>query len=262
MTQKTSIRNPYWRGLIPISALTTLFGFITLALYGLAALGVVNAAISIIGIIFTAFFGLMVVIIWLAGLVQKGKIRRFLASDRPAIYWTYSQTEWSQIKTENWQEEHHDWKIQLGCLTALLAMAGLLTGLMIGAEDGLMPAIVTGLAGLAVGMTIGSILGGTVAASNHLTAVWAWKRGLPGKVALGPGEIYANEQYFRTKGRQSFIMAAELNPGRPAMLEIQLKMPPRVRMPDEETWEIPVPADRVAEVETFLPGLMASEEPS
>lgn len=258
MTTQTRIHNPYRRGLVPLTGLTAFFGFITLLAFGIGPLRQAAPSLIWIGGIFTLVFGIITVSILLLGLVQVHKIKTFLKSEHPLIRWTYSRTEWAQLQEQMWQAERHDWQLQLGCLTVLFALAGLLTGIMIGAETGWTAVIGNGIIGLLAGSIGGAVLGALVAGGNHLALVWSRRDDVPQSVALGPGEIYAQGQYFKADNRFNFIQSARLLPGNPAILEVHLQMRLRVRKPDEETWEIPVPAARVEEIESLLPFLLST----
>lgn len=258
MDTKPPIRNPYRRGAIPLIGLTVLFLTITLLIYGLNQVALTESVWSIIGLIFTLIFGLITVIIEIIGALQVRRIKNFLASERPLVRWTYSSAEWTQIKDIIWQDQRNDWTIQFGCLTALLALAGLLSGLMVGAEDGFIPALSGGFIGLLAGALAGGIIGALVAGGNHLAAILVRRDDKPQIVALGVNEIYANGQYFKGDGVRSYIQAGNLLRGTPTLLEIQIKMPPRVRMPEEETWQIPVSSAWIQKVEEIIP-LLASK---
>jgi hypothetical protein len=252
-TMNAPIRNPYWRGMIPMAGLSILFLAITLAMYGLVWIDLAEPWIGLMGLIFTLFFSLIFVIVWLLGRIQVRRIKFFLTSDRPLVRWTYSSAEWEQIKDTLWQEERSDWKIQLGCMAALLSLAGLLTGLLLGAEDGFIQALGSGIIGLLVGSLAGGAIGAVVAGSNYWSSRQAHSWSEPGQIALGLNEIYANDNYFRGNGNSSYIQEVKIHPGNPTTLEIQLVFPPRPRMPSEEQWLILVPSQWVERVEEILP---------
>jgi hypothetical protein len=256
------IRNPHGRGLLPLGGLAGLALLITLAAYALGQLGLANPAFAIIGFCFLAFFGLLWLGVWLAGAIQARRARAFLASDRPLLRWSYSAGEWQQLKETLWQEEKGDWKIQWGCLALLLALAGLLTGLMIGLDEGGLAIALDGVFGLILGGLAGAVIGALVAGGNWLGARQAYRRAEPGMVALAPNEIFASDDYFRGDGVNGYILEAALRPGRPATLEFQLVVPPRPRMPREEQWIIPVPNHLVEKVEEILPLLSTVEMPT
>jgi hypothetical protein len=257
MSDQNHIRNPYRASLIPLTGLTTFFGLSTLLVFGIRPLRLAAPSLSLIGLIFTLFFGLVTVIILLLGLLQVRRIKSFLSSDRPLIRWTYSSFEEAQLKEQKWQAERHDWQIQWGCLTVLIALAGLLTGVMVGGIDGWLPALGSGLVGLLIGGLVGGVLGALVAGGNRLALAWTQRDDAPQSVALGVGEIYANGDYFKADNRFNDLQSARLIPGNPVILEVHLRMQWRVRMPDEETWQIPVPASRVETVEAILPRLLS-----
>ena len=255
MNTKTHIRNPYRLGMIPLIGLTALFLIVTILIYGVNRVALTESIWGLIALIFTLFFGLISVIIWIIGVLQVRRIKEYLASERPLVRWTYSSAEWTQIRDAIWQDQRNDWALQFGCLTALLALAGLLSGLMVGAEDGFISALRSGVIGFLVGALAGSLIGALVAGCNYLAATSARRDDKPQSVALGIGEIYANGRYFKADGIRSHIQNSKLISGNPTLLEIQLKMPPRVRMPAEEIWQIPVSSAWVQKVEEILPVL-------
>lgn len=253
--------NPHQR------ALTTLGGIVALALLacvlilGLSAATIANPAWVWIGVVVLAIFGLMWLSIWLLGWLQVRRSAAFLASERPLLRWTYSAAEWQQFKEAIWQDEKEDWKVQLGCLTILLALAGLLTGVMIGLDEGGLEAVVNGAIGALLGGLVGFVLGALVAGGNYWGARQAYRQPQPGQVALGVGEIYANGAYFRADGVKYFVQAADLQRGNPSTLQFQLIFPPRPRMPLDEQWLLPVPAPVVDDVEEILSQVVNSQQP-
>lgn len=233
---------------------------VTLATWGLSVAGYIESAFLWIGFIFFAFFSLMFLIVLILGISQMRRAEAFLESERVLVSWTYSTAEWQQLKETLWQEEKDDWKVQFGCLTFLLALAGLLTGIMPGWEDGLPAVIAHGLVGLLLGGLLGSMFGVLVAGSNYLSARKAYRNPEPGLVALGVNEIYASDDYFKGDGVNSYIREVKLNFGSLTTLEFQLMVPPRPRMPSEEQWIIPVPPQWVERVEEILPVLAQSKD--
>ncbi len=255
---ETRIRNPHQRAIVTLAVLTIFSLLSTLATWLLSSSGLSNSALTWISFMFLILFGMMWVIIWLMGKHQVRQIEAFLESDRPLVRWTYSSTEWQQYKEAVWQEESGDWKVQFGCLTILLALAGILTGFMIGFEDGVLEAAITGLMGLLLGGFFGATIGALVAGGNFWGARQAYRQSEPGQVALGLNEIYANGDYFKGDGESGYIRAAEIHRGNPTTLEVQLVVPPRPRMPGEEQWLILIPSQWVERVEEILPVLDGS----
>jgi hypothetical protein len=242
-------RNPYLHGLIPIFSLAGIALLVSLILTGF------NSPAAWVAWAFFVALGLTSLIGWLLGVRQQRRAAAFLASERPLVRWVYSPAEWQQIKEKAWQEASNDWKLQWGCLTILLALAGLLTGGMIGSEDGFLPAIGVALLGFWVGALSGGLIGGIVAAGNYWAARKTYRDPEPGQVALGPDEIFASDDYFRGDGVNGYIRGIEIHRGAPATLEFQLVFPPRVRRDPEETWSLLVPDRFVEKVEEFLPRL-------
>jgi len=255
-----SPKNPYQRGLWP------LFG-----LFGLFLLAAVLARsftseqdgfllpLAWISLAMSGFFGLLTLIVWLLGVRQLRQIRAFLASERPLLRWDYTPEEWRTLKEAVWQEQQGDWRLQFGCLTFLFGLVGLLVGGMLGAEEGFSEAVSGGLSGLMLGATGGAMLGAVVATGNYLAARSAYRQPEPDPVALAPHEIYANGAYFRGNGVHSYIQKAELQRGDPSVLRLELRMPPRPRMPDEEEWQIIVPPRMIEAVESALPALTGGQ---
>ena len=250
-----NLKTPYQRALITLTGISIFSLLATLAIWGLSSIDLVNDALAWISAIFFFFFSLILFIVWLLGIREVRRTRKFLESDRPFIRWTYSQAEWDQLRKSLWQEEKGDWKITFGCLTALFALVGVLTGIMVGWEDGFSGIITNGLAGLIFGGLAGIILGFLVAGGNYLGAQQSYRQSKPGQVALGAHEIYANGSYFKGDGQVRYIQKAKLHRGTPTTLELLLIFPPRPRMGTEEEWIVPVPAQWVDRVEELLPQL-------
>jgi hypothetical protein len=250
-----SMRNPHQRALVTLGGLVGFSLLATLVTWGIASAGMAELTLTVIPLIFFSILGLSWIIIWLLGLRLSQQSRAFLESKRPLVHWEYSQVEWQQIKEVIWQEERGDWRIQWGCLTFLLALAGALTGVLIGLEGGLMSMFASGGIGLLLGGMVGSTIGALVAAGNYLGSRQAYLRHEPGQVALGRDEIFVSGDYFKGDGVNKYIQSALLQSGNPILLEIQLVFPPRPRMPRQEQWLIPVPSQWVERVEEILPVL-------
>ena len=255
---KSVPRNPHQRAIVTFAGLVGFSLLATLAIWGLSSAGVANPALIWIGFVFFVILSLMWIIIWLLGLRKVQRAKAFLESDRPLVRWTYSAAEWQQYKEAVRQDESGDWKTQWGCLTLLLALAGLLTGIMLGLEGDFQEVIVDGVIGLVLGSLAGGVIGALVAGGNYWGSRQAYGRSEPGQVALGPNEIYANDDYFKGNGGSSYIREAKLHRGNPTTLEFQLVVLPRPRMPSEEQWLILVPSQWVKQVEEILPDLIES----
>jgi len=251
---ESSLPHPYQRALIPLTGLAA-FAFLASL-----ALAIFNfRGLFWIGFVFFVVFGLLDLTIWLLGQLQVRRAKAFLDSDRPLIRWTYSAAEWQQVKENIWQEESADWKVQWGCLTILLALAGALTGGMLGIEDGILQLGLGAFLGFGVGALIGVLIGGIVAGSNHWAARLAYRNPKPGQVALGPNEIYVSGDYFRGDDVNRYIGEATIHRGQPTTLEFQLVFPPRPRREPEETWSIPVPTHFLEKVEETLASICDSQ---
>ena len=235
--------------------------FPVLAMLGVVFSGYTDIWLIIPTIILTGLlilFGIAWVAAWVSGQWQLGRIRAFLTSNRPLLRWTYSPEEWQEIRDAAWQEQQGDWRVQLGCMTVIFGLIGLLIGGMIGLDEGLEEAVLYGLAGGFGGLLLGGVLGGAVAAGNYLAVRSAYRRTEPALVALAPHEIYANDQYFRGDGYSTYVKQARMlpaEPGIPHRLVLELKVPPKPRSPRDETWEVVVPSRLVKEVEDVIPRL-------
>lgn len=228
-----------------------------LVAWGFPAREGIKAPVFWVGLCAAIFFGLSALLIWVLGLIQIQRARSFLDSERVLVRWTYSTGEWAQLKEALWQEEKGDWKIQFGCLTILFSLVGLLTGVLIGLDEGLTEAVIYGLAGLFLGGLLGAGLGTIVAGSSYTSARQAYADPEPGVVALGAHEIYFGDAYFRGNGINRYIQEATLEHGPMPMLVLRLVFPPRPRMPSEEQWNIYVPPKWLDHVEAVIPQLTA-----
>ena len=128
--------DPYRRGLMAPLWLTLLALLGTLVAWGVSALGLTSYVFLVIAVGFLVLFGVITLIAWVWGQTQIRRGAEFLASDRPLVRWAYSTLEWERLKEATWEEEGGDWKVQLGCLTVLFAITGVLTGVLIGADEG------------------------------------------------------------------------------------------------------------------------------
>jgi len=246
------IKNPHQRAIITLTGLVGFWLTGTLALWGLSSARIASSALVWISSIFLAFFTLLWGIIWLLSRLQMQRAKAFFSSNRPLVRWEYSTAEWQQLKENLWQEENQDWKLQWGCLTILLALAGSLTGGMLGIEDGILQIGLNVIFGFGVGALFGGLIGALVAGGNYWGARTAYRNPQPGQVALGPNEIFVNGDYFKGDGVNRSIQGAKIRSGNPTTLEFELLFPPRPRMPREETWSVPVPAKSLESVERVL----------
>ncbi len=164
------LNHPHQPALNTLAGLTIVAFLATFAIWGLSVFGFVDPVLLWISSIFFVLFGLMLFIIYILGIRQNQRAWTFLESDRVLVSWTYSKAEWQQLKEAGWQESKDDWKVQFGCLAFLLALAGGLTGTMLGWGEGLPDVAVSGLVGLILGGLVGSGLGLLVAGSNYWSA--------------------------------------------------------------------------------------------
>jgi hypothetical protein len=245
-------RNPHLRAVLTFGILGGAALVAAVLFYGLGLLGIGSPALVVIGWIFFGFSVLVILAAWLTGGLRVQRGRAFMESERPVVRWTYSQLEWREMRAAAWQAESQDWKVTWGCLGGLFALIGLLTGMMVGLEEGIWEVVKYGGLGLLVGVGVGALLGGLVAGGNQLGAWLDYRNTDPGRVALAPGEIYTCGDYFKSDGGAAQILEASLKGGSPALLKLRLHFPPRVRLPDEEEWEIQIPRRCLAEVEALL----------
>jgi hypothetical protein len=256
-----SFRNPYQRALVVLAGLTALF-----LLSGLLALGLATQdtdgllkVLALISLGLVALLGLLWIVIWFWGKVQVRRSKSFLASNRPLVRWVYTDEEWREIKEIVWQDEQNDWRIQLGCLTFLFGLVGLLVGMALGAEEGISEALASSLVGAVWGIVAGAAIGATVAGGNYLAARLEYLQPEPGQVALAPNEMVANGGYFRGDGYSSYVRRVDLHPGSPTILRIEMRVPHRRRTSNVEEWFIAVPGRVLDAVKTIIPSLAATE---
>lgn len=203
------------------------------------------------GIAFGIFF-----LSWIILVIRRTRIasrmKDFLSSGRVLVQWSYSPEEWRQIRESVWQEEKGDWRIQLGCLTVLFGIVGLLTGVMIGADEGFAEAVNGGLIGLVSGLAPGAVIGTVVSRINLIISRRAYADNVPARVALGHQEILFNDEYFRGNGISRYIQNAQFGKGEQASELIISIWWPQIRTEPEKEWTIPVPQHMRQEVESVL----------
>ncbi|MFH1084751.1 MAG: hypothetical protein V1772_03165 [Chloroflexota bacterium] len=246
-TERVWLPHPYRHGLYATVALSAVGLGVAVVGAALSAAGAWSPAVAIVGAAFAALFALVGLIAWLFGLVQRHRAQIFWASDRPLVRWTYTEALWRRIKEAAWMGERDDWRPQWGCLTALLAVAGALAGGMVGADDSLGEALKQGAVGLLAGGGVGGLLGGAVALANHSAARLARAEPQPGRVALGPHEVYMPDSYFRGDGLHTYIIRAALEPAEApvnlATLRLDIMGPLRPHGPREQQWDVLVPPE-------------------
>lgn len=258
LTRQRPLRNPYWPALYVGWGLIGLTLMLVLGVSAMVLAGAWSSAVLLAASIPWMLFSLMQVIIWLLGVWKLGRIRAFLESSRPEVRWVYTPAEWRALQAEHWEDSQGDWKIQLGCMTLLLGIAGALTGFFIGVEEGAVESLAGALAGAVAGAGVGSIIGGVVAGANHLVTRLK-QQDLPAEVALAPNEFFYDDDYFKANGITHRLEGVELQPGDPAILIIET-WSQRVRGPGETTWTISVPARRLPQVRALLPRFQTSTD--
>jgi hypothetical protein len=247
-------------------ALATLMALVAICLVltviGLAVAGLTSEMVVLPAVMggCTILFAIILLIVWWLSWREARRGRAFLASSRPVVRWTYSEAEWAAIREVAWEDERDDWRAQWGCLAALVALVGALTGAMIGLDESLLQGLGSGFLGLLAGGAVGAALGAAVGLSNRWAVRRAHRQLDPESVALAPGEVYALGSYFRGQGDRSAIEKAELLPGEPTTLRLEIRVPPRPRGPRVEEWLITVPADQIEDVEFALPLLYGRPE--
>jgi hypothetical protein len=248
--------------LTPLFGIWGLFFVATIMVVSLVLLGWLEDWAYVLAFIsggLWAIFSLVMVITWLVGRVTAGKLKEFVASSRPLLRWTHDLEEWRQVIEVDWQENKGYWKVQLGCLTFIFGLTGLLTGGMIGFDEGLVEAVAGGMIGALAGAMVGATIGAVVAGGNYLATRRAYTQTDPGQVILGPDEIFANGDYFRADGDERRLLSANFDPDDPATLVIMTQAPTlRGRLVEQE-WRIFIPHRLHEEVEAVLPRLRIGE---
>lgn len=246
--------HPFARGLRTVLAL------LLLALAGLAVSAILMAmgieallGLAVSGA-FAAFFAIALVAILGAGVVRRRQIEGFLEGDRPMVRWTYTPQETARIRAERWDDERVDWKVQLGCLTGLFGLVGVLVGVMGYFSGELDPLIATG-AGIAFGAAVGSV----VAVANHAGARADQHATSPIGVALGVGEFTFDGEYFCERGAEHVIETMRLveatrddDGATPDLIIETWSHPWYQRTPLEREWHIPVPAEQADAVRRLV----------
>ena len=265
MSEESPIPNPYREGFPALLGLVALTLILTAAGGLMVVLGKWDAGLMVPVSIPFVLFGLLLLVTWLLGELQRRRIVAFLASDRPLVRWTYTSAEWREIMDVKWEDEKGDWKTMGGCLTGLFALVGLLVGLAIAAGetslsppslDAVVEVVSGGLIGLALGIIVGAAIGLAVAGGNYFALRTMHGRSVPGQVALAPTEFYANGEYFGTNS--GVIQGVDFQPGTPAILTITTYTW-RFRRPPEDEWVIIVPRRMVEQVQEVIPQIVVSE---
>jgi hypothetical protein len=245
------IRNPYqsaqyvlW-GLVGLFAIPVVIG-VVMVMRGTWP----GSVLILISMPFLLFCGIGV-ITWGMGQIVIRQIEAFLASDRPLLRWTYTPAEWQEIQDRRWAEDKEDWKLQLGGLTFIFGLVGLLVGLM-GMGNGLNPFVTTPI-GLAFGLSVGVV----VAGGSHLAARQAYLGDEPCQVVLAVGEFFYGGQYFRASGDRKRIESVEFKRGHPSELVLNTYSW-NIRSSTEDEWDISVPPRLTDQVEAILPSLQAA----
>ncbi|MEZ4527617.1 MAG: hypothetical protein R2941_16990 [Desulfobacterales bacterium] len=198
---------------------------------------------------------------WLILLIRRNliasRMKDFLGSNRVLVQWSYSSEEWKQMREDIWQEEKGDWRIQLGCLTVLFGVVGLLTGGMIGADEGGAEALIGALTGFLAGLAPGAVIGTVVSRINLLISRRAHADRIPAHVALGHQEILFNDEYFRGNGISRYLQNVRFGRGEQAdELTFNIWWP-QIRTDPEKEWTIPVPDHMRQQVESVLDRIAA-----
>lgn len=244
-----SFPHPYGDALAAIGPLAVL-----LILPGVAGVIAVRAAMAdglfpILLLVLGAlglFLALVGGIIWLLGCLARRGARRFWHSNRPLVRWVYSEAEWRAMATARWEEERGDWLLKWAGTTVIFGLAGLLTGLLIGADDG--HPLLGSLSGLLIGAALGAVMGAAIAGGSHWASRANGRRQGPLGVALGRSEVFDGSDYFRGDGVHRYVREAVWDAEHPSQLVIHIYRP-KVRGAPLEEWRVAVPTRRREAVE-------------
>jgi len=242
------------------AALTTVKGLMILPLLliaggaGLQMAGIFswNMVAYIMGGIAFGILFLTWIILIIRRSVIASRMENFLSSSRVLVQWSYSPEQWKQMRESVRQEAKGDWRIQMGCLTVLFGIVGLLTGVMIGADEGFTEAVIGGLIGLLAGLAPGAVIGTVVSRINIIISRGSYADNIPAHVALGHQEILFNDEYFRGNSISRYIQNAQFGKGEQASELIISIWWPQPRTDPEKEWTIPVPDYMREEVESVL----------
>ncbi|HUX76593.1 MAG TPA: hypothetical protein VMY40_08155 [Anaerolineae bacterium] len=97
MREESRIPNPYQDGFPALLGLVALTLILAVSGGIMVALGKWEAGLMVPVSIPFVLFGLLLLIVWLLGELQRRRIVAFLASDRPLVRWTYTSAEWREI---------------------------------------------------------------------------------------------------------------------------------------------------------------------
>lgn len=253
VNQETSLHmltptEPYARGLRAVLAL------LVLALAGLIAGAMVTMAkpdarlAVLLSGVAAVVLSIVLVVILGARALQRRQLRAFVASKRSRVRWAYTPQEAARIRAARWDEERADWRLQLFCLTGFAGMVGALVGLigyLSGALDPLVP--------IGVGLGLGAVVGGAVAAANYAGARAERAASGPMDVVLGIDAFAVDGSYFQERGAEHVIEAIHLEEGGSPRLIIETWSHPWYqRAPLERVWHIPVPPGQIDAVRDFV----------
>ncbi len=206
-----------------------------------------------------ALFGAISVFVALWGQHQVRQIRNFLGSERPQVRWIYTMEEWAALRETRWQEAQEDRLLPVGCLTFLLAVAGLLVGGALGASNASFRAFdwetlleigVGGILGALAGGSVGGLIGSVVTLGNWQAARQSYHQTEPGEVALSGREIYALGRYVKMDGDSTKLKQVEWERGHPTRLLITIST--WLPRNDELILDIVVPDRVMAQVEDVV----------
>jgi len=244
------IKNPNFpQGLISMAFLGVLFSLPFIFIVAIS--GQWDSQMAIWLLLPTVFCG-VVGVMWWQGQAKIKQIEAFLNSHRPLVSWIYTAEEWAEMKEQIWQEQKGDWKLPLGCLTAIFSLVGLLVGIAVGADESFDQAVLHGGSGVIMGTIVGVVLGAITANLNHWLARQAYLDPIPDEVAIGDQEIFANGQYFKANGVSRYIQEIRFKAGKPAHLIIKIQTS-NFRGSIKQKWLILVPSRLSDQVQAVIP---------
>lgn len=159
-------------------------------------------------LILPSFFVLSALITLYFGLSEQVKINEFIKK-RALISWKYSSEEWAYIMKKQKKEQKGDWRFILIFFVAISFAVSVLMGF---STENLMLSFYIFAAGAVFGLGLSLI--------NHFCDISEYnsKINRPGETALGEGEFFYNDIYFRHNEKSS-ILRRELKDAKLAVIE-------------------------------------------
>ncbi|MBN2048632.1 MAG: hypothetical protein JW750_12375 [Anaerolineaceae bacterium] len=248
-------RNPYRFSALPLANLAAFLLIGTAITFLLSRRGWIAMFVPVMGAVLAGVLLLALLVVLALGAAHSRRAEQFFESGRPLLRWELSAEEHQPLKDSALAQSRGMWKLQLGCLTVLLAISGFLTGLMLGMDENFGQAVLSSLLGLLAGGAAGALIGGLVGFGNQLAARLTARASAPYQAALAPDEVYVDGQYFRGNGGERRVESARMDEEDEGVLLLTLRFPNRVRMGNEEIWRVIVPPRARDEVKALLPRL-------